>query len=739
MSDKTDISEQKSEDKKDIELEEREKMLNAENKAHNKEVMEEKTEEKKVPTELKEGMEVKPKKIPIGGIQMPGFFTRSKSKERCKEDDSVEVEGVELIQKSTENNDNSNSQTKIKLPNPFRKSKVEEDGDKTTEQKEKKKLLNTIRLPLVSVFPKKKKDDNLENQAQAGLASMETLDDKSTDEKSNDEKNMKNVALDDKVDIENQDRTKDLPLTLKLKDYKVVIGIAILFIITIIIIIIMALPGKNSEKSRPLRDGKFIATHTGCGQVEGTMEEGAYAFRGIPYARPPIGDLRFRYAQQLDSLQYCWNGTLPTHNSTPPCLQILSNGTLLGQEDCLTLDVITPSVSYDNPLPVVVLLGADSFMGGSPGKMVASPKVSRLKEVVFVRPNFRLGALGFLALQALSESDYPKTSGNYGLSDVLAALKWVQLNIEHFGGDKKAVTIFGHRAGATLVTALASMRDAKKYFARAWASSGGAVFPKKTVAEAEAENQSYMESVQCEDAGCLRGLEAEKLVTSVEDTWRKAQPDLPMEDEKPEEGHQWLVLDGRILREYPDEVWSKEEGLPVPLVLGTTAQSGATEKLLMKHTQWTDALVKEHISRSVLSTKNLSETASKMYSSTYKGLSSLISDIRTVCPLFSLSNQMPKVPFYVVTQPRSGLGYADVDSDVEVILGGYKPAVAEESRYFSSLQKLFYDYVNRGVIDQEMTGQKVLLVGPEVLPNSTYSHCTFWILKNIVPLYAALD
>lgn len=181
------------------------------------------------------------------------------------------------------------------------------------------------------------------------------------------------------------------------------------------------------------------------------MDDGAVAFRGIPYARPPLEDLRFRPALPLNDLNYCWNGTFLAHNATDTCLQIHSNGTTTGTEDCLTLDVVTPYVRYDSPLPVIVLIGAESLIGGSPGKMRPSARYARSRDVLFVRPNFRLGVLGFLALKTLSDLEYPPTSGNYGLSDIIEALRWVQLNIEHFGGDKNSVMLFGHRAGKAVL------------------------------------------------------------------------------------------------------------------------------------------------------------------------------------------------------------------------------------------------------------------------------------------------
>lgn len=270
------------------------------------------------------------------------------------------------------------------------------------------------------------------------------------------------------------------------------------------------------------------------------MVDGAFAFYGIPYARPPIGDLRFKYTQPLNSLDYCWNGTFLAHNETDVCLQILSNGTVVGKEGCLTLDIFTPFVRYDNPLPVVVLIGADSLMGGSPGKLIPSVTQCKNREVVFVRPNFRLGALGFLALNVLSRADYPNTSGNYGLSDILEALKWIQLNIEHFGGDPKSVTLVGHKAGATLVTALSTVPNATKYFTRAWATSGSAIFPNRSLMESELDNKSFLDAVQCQDVECLKNMDAVKLITAVEDTWRKPQVDLPKRGEATKR-HQWLV------------------------------------------------------------------------------------------------------------------------------------------------------------------------------------------------------
>ncbi|CAH0561233.1 unnamed protein product [Brassicogethes aeneus] len=735
-----DIQEVKSEDKKDIEMEEREKMLNVENKAQEKPVTEatESVEDKK--KEILESMEMKPKKIPIGGIQMPGFFTRSKSKDKCKEDaEQAEVEGTELINKEPENKETTeNQKRKIKLPGFLNISKksASEDADKSGEPKEKKSLIDSIRIPIVSVLSRKK-NQPLDQSAQAGLASMETLDDKSQNE-------LKKVDLEeskDEKDAEKQEtEVPEQTWRQKLMAYRIAISALLLFILLIIIIIIIAVPGKSYPASPPIKDGRFIETITGCGKVEGMLEDSAFAFRGIPYARPPVGDLRFKHAQPLNRQEFCQNGTFSAHNASQSCLQIDGAGALSGAEDCLTLDVVTPKVRYDNPLPVIVLIGADSLMGGSPGKMRPSARYARSKDVVFVRPNFRLGALGFLALEQLTKSEYPNSSGNYGLSDILEALKWVQLNIEHFGGDKTSVTLFGHKAGATLVTALATIKGADKYFARAWATSGGALYPTKPLAEYEIDNKSYLEGLQCDSVDCLRTLDAKKLTQAVQDTWRKPQPDLPSPSEQPLKRHEWLVVDGVILKENPATIWAEPKDLPVKLVIGSTAQSGSSNKLLMKHTNWTEDLVKKHVTESFLAAKNLTQLALSKYPATYKGLSEMISDIRTVCPLYAITTQMHNVPFYVVTQPRGVQNISDVDSDVDAILGRYEPKTPEQRRYVSAMQNFFYHYVWQGTIEGGFTPtNRVLVVGQDVLPNSTYSHCAFWIENNVVLSYAALD
>lgn len=570
---------------------------------------------------------------------------------------------------------------------------------------------------------------------------METLDDndKTADAKPDE---MKTIPLDDKADDKDKDvekQVEDEPTWRhKMKAYRYALSALLGFTLLFIIILAIIIPSGRRVYDAPIRDGMYVEAVTSCGLVEGILNDGAVAFRGIPYARPPLGDLRFKPAQPLNSIDYCWNGTMKAHNATETCLQIHSNGTLTGTEDCLTIDVVTPYVRYESPLPVIVLIGTESLNGGSPGKMRPSARYARSRDVLFVRPNFRMGALGFMALDILSKDVYPFTSGNYGLSDIIEALKWIQLNIEHFGGDPKQVTLFGHRAGATLVTALSTIKKANTLFARAWATSGGSLFPNKLLADAEKENESYLAAVNCKDVECLRKADAGDLMKAVEDTWRQPNADLPSKDEDPKNKHEWLVLDGKILLEHPATIWASEEGLPVKLVLGSTAHSAANDKLLNKNKEWTEDLVAHHVRSSLLGNLSLAEEALTLYPKTYKGLAQMVSDIRVVCPLFAISTQMANSTFYVVTQVRGEQNLSDADSDVDAILGRYEPRTPEQRRYFSAIQQLFYHFVWHGKISSEVH-TKVFVVEQDVMPAQNYSRCDFWINKDVVLKYAQLD
>lgn len=164
--------------------------------------------------------------------------------------------------------------------------------------------------------------------------------------------------------------------------------VAVLILFSVIIIICIACVGPRRIAIKLVKNGKYVETITSCGRVQGILEDGAYAFRGIPYAMPPVDHRRWQQAQSLTRIERCWNGTYLAHNTSENCWQY-ENNRVHGDEDCLYLDVFTPAIRYDSPLPVVVMIGAETLSGGSPGVMQASAKLARVRDIVFVRPNFR--------------------------------------------------------------------------------------------------------------------------------------------------------------------------------------------------------------------------------------------------------------------------------------------------------------------------------------------------------------
>jgi para-nitrobenzyl esterase len=197
------------------------------------------------------------------------------------------------------------------------------------------------------------------------------------------------------------------------------------------------------------------------------------AYKGIPYAKPPIGDLRWRPPVPAPA----WDGARDASEFGSACLQppaqpasVYYGGMASASEDCLTLNVWTPARA--RKLPVMVWIHGGSLVGGSSSeRMYDGVKIAQ-QGVVFVSINYRLGLLGYLAHPALSAESTQRLSGNYGLLDQIEALRWVHDNIAAFGGDPTQVTIAGESAGGLSVIALLTSPLARDLFARAIVQSG---------------------------------------------------------------------------------------------------------------------------------------------------------------------------------------------------------------------------------------------------------------------------
>jgi len=197
---------------------------------------------------------------------------------------------------------------------------------------------------------------------------------------------------------------------------------------------------------------------TDGGLLQGTIEGGLTVFKGIPFAAPPVGDLRWRAPQPAPK----WEGVLEANKFAPGPIQG-GNPPAGKSEDCLYLNVWTPAKSKKDRIPVLVWIYGGGFGAGSTSEPNYSGEKLAEKGVVLVSIAYRVGQLGFLAHPELSKESPQNVSGNYGLLDMIAGLQWVQKNIAAFGGDPDKVTIFGESAGGIAVSMLCASPLAKDY------------------------------------------------------------------------------------------------------------------------------------------------------------------------------------------------------------------------------------------------------------------------------------
>ena len=212
-------------------------------------------------------------------------------------------------------------------------------------------------------------------------------------------------------------------------------------------------------------------------------------YRGIPYATPPVGELRWKAPQPPAA----WQGVRQAAEFSPVCWQtpypesaaIYQSKPRPLSEDCLYLNVWTAAKSAKERLPVMVWIHGGGFTRGSGSSAGYDGEILARKGAVVVTINYRLGVFGFFAHPALTAESEHHASGNYALLDQIAALEWVKKNIGAFGGDAKCVTIFGESTGSWAVNALMASPRAKGLFQRAIGESGGSFAPMKTLADAQ--------------------------------------------------------------------------------------------------------------------------------------------------------------------------------------------------------------------------------------------------------------
>jgi para-nitrobenzyl esterase len=314
----------------------------------------------------------------------------------------------------------------------------------------------------------------------------------------------------------------------------------------------------GSAQAKPQEDD-FAAVTTADGPVLGLRENGVNRFLGIPFARPPIGALRWMPPQPVAK----WTGMRRAYKFGPTCAQITTLGPFAGppnsNEDCLYLNVFTGDTKAKRPV-LVWIHGGGYFDGASndydPGKLVTKGKL------VVVTLNYRLNLFGFLAHPALDAEGH--AFGNYGLMDMQAALKWVKQNIAAFGGDPGNVTLGGQSAGAGATAANVFSPGAKGLFHRAIFQSGGYTpFIPKSVAEDK--GRKFAAAAGCTNGDvikCLRALPAAK-IEALAGTASETSPLItnPM-------------VDGTVIPEQEIDLVHAGKFNQVPIMMGTTHDEG---------------------------------------------------------------------------------------------------------------------------------------------------------------------
>jgi para-nitrobenzyl esterase len=307
---------------------------------------------------------------------------------------------------------------------------------------------------------------------------------------------------------------------------------------------------------------------TKAGIVEGAAREGLFVFKGIPYAAPPVGKLRWMPPEPPKS----WEGVRPALEFGPIAPQVPPVGGIMGpagseplDEDCLYLNVWTPGLD-DGRRPVLVWIHGGVFNLGA-GSMPSydGSRLSVRGDVVVVTINYRLGMLGFLNLNEVTGGRIPAT-GNEGLFDQMAALGWVRDNIACFGGNPDNVTVFGESAGGMSIGCLLAMPATRGLFHKAILESGvGNTAIPLAAAVQVAEAFLELVKVKPEDAEALRSLPPEKLVQAdVQLRCALAGPGQP-----PRHGVTAPVIDSSTLPVLPLQAIRSGSAAGIPLIIGT--------------------------------------------------------------------------------------------------------------------------------------------------------------------------
>lgn len=308
-----------------------------------------------------------------------------------------------------------------------------------------------------------------------------------------------------------------------------------------------------------------VRVKNGLLQGSSGLDSNVRVFKGVPYATPPVGKLRWQPPQPAPN----WDGVRKAEAFGPRCMQanLFSDMKFRDSmsEDCLYLNIWTPAKSDAEKLPVMLWIHGGGFAAGSASEPRQDGELLAKKGVVVVGINYRLGLFGFLAHPELTRESPHNASGNYGLMDQVAALQWVRDNIAAFGGDPQRVTIFGESAGSMSVSALMASPLAKGLFHRAIGESGG-FFGRsmRSLQQAETHGTQFVQNLGAASIAELRAKSAEDLLAI-------APPEMIFPN-----------IDGYFLPASVSAIFAEGKQNPVALLAGWNLEEGKSNILFSK-------------------------------------------------------------------------------------------------------------------------------------------------------------
>jgi len=299
------------------------------------------------------------------------------------------------------------------------------------------------------------------------------------------------------------------------------------------------------------------------GKIKGYHSDGLTIFKGIPFAAPPVGDLRWKAPQPAQP----WDGVKDATKYAAGPIQ--GEPQPYYSEDCLYLNVWTPAASPDEKLPVLVWIYGGGFVFGNTGDPAYDCEaLARNGKIVMASINYRVGQLGFLALPELTAESPNHVSGNYGILDQIAGLEWIKRNIAKFGGDPEKITIFGESAGGISVSMICASPLAKGLISGAISQSGGNFGPTrpttypgenmKTLAQAEQDGVELMKSLGANSLAELRAMDTQKFSA------------------RGLGSNSWPIVDGYVIAGDQSELYAEGKYSDIPVLIGYNSDEGAS-------------------------------------------------------------------------------------------------------------------------------------------------------------------